>query len=347
MRFFLILLTFLPYSLAPWAAPINDQPPFGNTATDLAEAWSRSCTHWSKTKFKRPATTPMHKSQPQFGTIGTWQSLCQKSTHLHADKLLEFFNTHFTRTAMDPATYGGNTKFTGYYKPLLQGSLTRTKIFNTPLVAMPKRLGNPAPTRAQIDAAIAKGSPTYQPLVWLEAVDAYFLHIQGGGTVVLPSGKALHLGFAGKNGHKYTAIGKYMKERGYLRGTISAQRIKDWLRQNPQHLTEVMHSNASYIFFRIMPTESPGALGVPLVAGRSLAVDPDYFPLGVPVFVRTTSTHNNQPWRRLMFAQDIGSAIQGTVRGDIYFGHGPQAGEFASDQNSPGQLFALLPKTTQ
>jgi membrane-bound lytic murein transglycosylase A len=324
--------------------PVQDSPPFGNTATHLAEAWQRSCTHWATTKFRKAPTTLMHQRQPQFGTVGTWQTACQKSANLPAEALLDFFNTHFTRVAMDPTKYGGNTKFTGYYKPLLQGSLTRTKAFNTPLVAMPKPLPSPAPTRAQIDAALQAKNPLYKPLVWLDAVDAYFLHIQGGGTIVLPSGQALHVGFAGKNGHKYTAIGKYMKQQGYLSGTISAERIKSWLRKNPDKLAEVMHSNASYIFFRIMKSESPGALGVPLVAGRSLAVDPDYFPLGVPVFVRTVSTHNGQPWRRLMFAQDIGSAIQGTVRGDIYFGHGPQAGEYASDQNSPGQLFALIPK---
>jgi membrane-bound lytic murein transglycosylase A len=107
---------------------------------------------------------------------------------------------------------------------------------------------------------------------------------------------------------------------------------------------EVTHSNPSFIFFHVTEEEAPGAMGVKLTGGRSLAVDRDYIPLGIPVFVKTTNTYDNSAWHRLMFAQDVGSAIQGPVRGDIYFGHGPLAGQRAGRQNASGKLWALVPK---
>jgi 3D (Asp-Asp-Asp) domain-containing protein len=162
--------------------------------------------------------------------------------------------------------------------------------------------------------------------------------------VELDDGTLAHLGFNGKNGHPYVAIGKVLKDMGELSGDITADKIRTWLKKNPSRNAEVLHANPSYIFFKETKEESPGAFGVTLTGGRSLAVDRASIPLGIPVQVETTNTYDNSAWSRLMFAQDVGSAIKGPGRGDIYFGHGPLAGKRAGAQNAPGSLYAYVPK---
>jgi membrane-bound lytic murein transglycosylase A len=199
---------------------------------------------------------------------------------------------------------------------------------------------NPYPTRAQIEHNIEN----YQVLVWLkDPVSAFFLHVQGSGTVEMDDSSVMHLGFAAKNGHPYVAIGKTLRDRGLVKAPVTADKIRAYLESHPAQTDEIMHSNPSFIFFEASAAESPGAMGVKLTGGRSLAVDRDYIPLGIPLFIKTTNTYDNSPWHRMMFAQDVGSAIQGPVRGDIYFGHGPLAGKRAGRQNASGQLWALVP----
>lgn len=339
-----------------------DLPPFGADAASLANAWHHSCGVWSK----RPASQTLHRTNPKFGTVGQWQALCTASKALPASQLEAFLLKSLTTLPMQPKHKPGyNVKFTGYYKPVLAASRTRTGAYQTPLLARPKNLTRcptklesggfttgqkqpdgsctaPYPTRAMIENNLS----AYQVIAWLaDPVASYFLHIQGSGLLALPGGKVMHVGFAGKNGHPYVAIGKVMREQGLLSGSITADKIHRWLTANPARQAEIFHSNPSYIFFKETKTEAPGAMGVPVTAGRSLAVDRDHLPMGIPLIVSTTLSHTNEPWQRIMFAQDVGSAIQGPVRGDIYFGHGPLAGEAAGDQNAPGTLTALIPKS--
>jgi membrane-bound lytic murein transglycosylase A len=325
-----------------------DYPPFGADDIALYKAFQASCD-----KFTAMKPTKKLHDNPIYGTAGQWQSICQEGLSKKADLLEDYLNSRLTKVKLG----GGDGKFTGYYKPVLEGSRKRHGAYQTPLLARPSDLTicngetgqlrpdgscrNPYPNRAEI----MKNLGNYKVLMWMkDPIDCYFLHIQGSGTVELDDGTTAHLGFNGKNGHPYVAIGKTLRDMGAITGSITAPKIRAWLKANPDQADEVLHSNPSYIFFKETPTEAPGAFGVVLTAGRSMAVDRSFIPMGVPLFIKSQNTFDAQPWQRVMFAQDVGSAIKGANRGDIYFGHGPLAGERAGDQNAGGQLWALVPK---
>lgn len=324
-----------------------DYPPFGADDIALYHAFQASCS-----KFVAMKPSKQLHSNRIYGTAGQWQSICKEGLALKADDLEDYLNTRLAKVKLND-----DGKFTGYYKPVLQGSRTRHGAYQTPLLARPNDLvlcngatgqrktdgscTNPYPTRHEIETNLK----AYHVILWLkDSVDAYFLHIQGSGTVELEDGTPVNIGFAGKNGHPYVAIGKVLRDMGEISGTINADKIRKWLKENPERAQDVLHTNPSYIFFKESVAEAPGAFGVALTAGRSMAVDRAFTPLGVPVFVQSHNTFDNQPWQRIMFAQDVGSAIKGPGRGDIYFGHGPLAGERAGDQNAPGAMYALVPK---
>jgi len=127
---------------------------------------------------------------------------------------------------------------------------------------------------------------------------------------------------------------------------MSMQNIKDWARDNPSQVDKLFNTNPSYVFFRELPGDAdspPGALGVPLTSGRSLAVDPRHTPLGAPVFVATTWPNSDRPLYRLMMAQDTGGAIKGPVRADFFWGMGDTAGAQAGRMKQPLRMWALLP----
>jgi membrane-bound lytic murein transglycosylase A len=204
----------------------------------------------------------------------------------------------------------------------------------------------PYPTRSEIDAGALAGKG-YE-LLWVDdAVDAFFLHVQGSGRVVMEDGKVVRLGFAGRNGHSYVAIGRELIEQGAIpRERMSMQAIRAWLAAHPDQAGPVMASNPSFIFFRIIDGEGPiGAEGVPLTPGRSLAVDPEFVPLGLPIWLDTTDPLDpRQPLRRLVVAQDTGAAIKGPVRGDLFWGFGENAAARAGAMKQQGRYFLLLPK---
>jgi membrane-bound lytic murein transglycosylase A len=200
--------------------------------------------------------------------------------------------------------------------------------------------------RADIEAG--KAAVQGHELVWTDdAVELFFLQIQGSGRVRLDTGETIRLSYADQNGHPYRSIGRLLVEQGQLTlDQASMQGIKQWAERNPERLGELLNQNGSYVFFRETAAATdapPGALGVPLTAGRSLAVDPRAMPLGAPVFVSTTWPNASTPLRRLMMAQDTGGAIRGAVRADFYWGSGPEAGVTAGRMRQTGQLWVLLP----
>src|SRR5690606_20396836 len=144
------------------------------------------------------------------------------------------------------------------------------------------------------------------------------------------------------------SIGRVLIEQGELsRDKASMQGIKDWARNNPHKLRELLYSNPSYVFFRELPAGLPGplgALGVPITSERSVAVDPRHIPLGAPVFLATTYPNSSKPLNRLMMAQDTGGAIKGGVRADFFWGAGNQAGKKAGAMKQQGRIWVLLPK---
>jgi len=178
-------------------------------------------------------------------------------------------------------------------------------------------------------------------------VEFFFLQIQGSGQIQLESGERIRVGFAEQNCHPYRSLGRHLVERGEMTlDQASMQSIKTWAAANPQRLQEALNHNASYVFFRELPAVGgpPGALGVPLEAGYSIAVDPRYVPLGAPVFLATTYPLSPQPLERLVIAQDTGGAIRGAGRADFFWGTGAEAGALAGRMRQPGRMWLLWPR---
>ncbi len=185
-----------------------------------------------------------------------------------------------------------------------------------------------------------------------DPVEVFFLQIQGSGRVKLTDGSTIRVHYDGKNGHPYSSIGRYLIEKGLLAADkISMGALKRWLRADPERGKQVMWKNASYVFFRELKgseAKSPmGAMQVHLTPGRSLAVDPRYHALGIPIFVSAEGVGHagkGGNFRRLMVAQDVGSAIKGPERGDVYFGSGDAAGRLAGTTKSEAKFIVLLPR---
>ena len=304
-----------------------------------------------------------------------WQAPCTAATEVppgNNTALRDFFQQHFTPYQATNPNGSDEGLITGYYEPLLTGSRNRSKRYRYPVYGVPDDLlivdlGSVYPelknmrlrgrldgrrvvpyySRAEIDNGVAplKGKELY----WVDdAVDLFFLQIQGSGQIALPNGETMRIGYADQNGFPYKSIGKALVERGDLPlEKASMQGIKDWGKQNPDKLPELLNLNASYVFFRDLPNHLAGplgALGVPLTAGRSIAVDPRHIPLGAPVFLSTTWPNSSKPLNRLVLAQDTGGAIRGVVRADFFWGFGKDAGKQAGSMKQSGKMWVLLPK---
>ena len=191
-----------------------------------------------------------------------------------------------------------------------------------------------------------------QEIVWIDnALDAFMLEVQGSGRVQLTTGETIRLQYEDQNGHPYRSIGKYLADQGVMPiEQVNMPAIRAWLAANPQRLHEVLDINPSVVFFREAPLEDPsigpkGALGVPLTAGRSIAVDPKFLPLGAPMFLSTTHPGTTLPLQRLVVAQDTGGAIRGPVRADLFFGFGAEAGAQAGMMKHDGEMWLLWPRS--
>jgi membrane-bound lytic murein transglycosylase A len=200
--------------------------------------------------------------------------------------------------------------------------------------------------RAQIGQG--RAPLTGREIAWVDdAVELFFLQVQGSGRITLDSGETLRVGYADHNGFPYRSIGRHLVERGELPlEKASMQGIQAWARANPDKLTELLNHNARYVFFRELPAGLPGpigSLGVPLTSRRSLAVDPGFVQLGAPVYIATTWPLSSRPLNRLMLAQDTGSAIRGAVRADFFWGFGDEAAREAGRMKQPLRMWVLLP----
>jgi len=290
---------------------------------------------------------------------------------LPADRARAFFEAEFQPFEISPN--GASGFFTGYYEPIVAGSLARTSRFDTPLYRVPEDLVefDPADPPAGIDPALRFARKTDTGLVpyydraeiqagalaglglelvyLVDPVDAFFIHIQGAARIALTDGGTMRLTYAAKSGHPYTAIGRVLIDIGALTpGKATMSDIRVWLAENPDKAAAVMARNRSFIFFREAPIGDP-ALGpvaaakVQLKPGRSLAVDRLLHTFHSPVWVDTTLA-NGRAFRRLMIAQDTGSAITGPARGDIFFGSGDGAGGLAGGMASAGRFVLLAPR---
>jgi membrane-bound lytic murein transglycosylase A len=280
------------------------------------------------------------------------------------------FESEFTPYAVVSSESGDRGLITGYYEPIINGSRMQTALHRHPIYGVPDDLvvvdlGTVSPetrglrlrgrldgrrlvpywSRGEIDA---RGSALAAPVIaWsADPVELFFLQIQGSGQVQLENGERLRVGYADQNGHPYRSLGRHLVERNeLLLEQASMQGIKAWAAANPAKLQEALSQNPSYVFFRELPTsDGPiGALSVPLHAERSLAVDRRFIPLGAPVYLATTFPLSEQPLERLMAAHDTGGAIRGVVRGDFFWGTGPDAGSQAGRMRQQGRLWLLWP----
>lgn len=237
--------------------------------------------------------------------------------------------------------------FTGYYEPELDGSPIRTPRFAYPIYARPPELqdGQVYYDRAAIEAGALRGRGL--EIAWLDdPVEAFFLQIQGSGRIRMTDGRVIRVGYAGRNGHAYRSVGKEMIARGMRTpDQVSAQDIRHYVRGNPTAGNALLNTNPSYVFFRkigdLPADKGPiGAMGRSITAMRSVAIDPSFTPLGVPVWIEKTG---DNPIRSLMVAQDTGGAIKGAQRADIFYGTGAAAGDAAGTIKDGGRMILLLP----
>jgi len=279
----------------------------------------------------------------------------------------KFFLENFTPYRLIGNDGSEQGLITGYYEPILNGSLTKTEKFQYPIYKKPKDLliidlsdayeelknyrlrgklvGNKVIAYDNRESIELGKNKNLEPICYVDnKVDLFFLHIQGSGKVKLQDGNILNVGYAGQNGRSYFAIGKKLIEDGHLqKEEVSLQTIKAWLENNPQRIDEILNTNESYVFFQESKQTATGSLGVELVGGRNLAVDPKYIPLGFPVFIDTTNPIDEKPIQRLMVAADTGGAIKGEIRADFFFGNGKEAKELAGKMKQKGSLYILLP----
>lgn len=324
----------------------------------------------------RSALTAFRQSCEALKTRLEWLDVCLRAAALpaaaRADAATAFFRENFDPYRVVNANETDTGLMTGYYEPLLRGARAPTSVYRYPIYAVPQDLvsveltdvyqdlkfrrlrgriiGNklqPYLDRAAIESREAplKGLE----LAWVDdPVELFFLHIQGSGQIQLPDGTRMRVGYADQNGHPFRSLGGLLIRRGELRPErASMQGIKEWAKRNPAKLAQYLNANPSYVFFKELPNDLSGpigTLGVPLTAERSIAVDAQVIPLGVPVFVSTTFPNSPQPLNRLMVAQDTGGAIAGAVRADFYWGFGDDAGAQAGKMKQPGRMWVLLPR---
>lgn len=357
----------------PVAAEKPGEPPLSWATTlrptgwDTIPGWERDRSSDAWSAFMRSCSALT--AQP------AWQSACAAAVNIDGSDsaaVRAFFQAAFVPYQVVSPDGSIEGTVTGYYEPVIRGSRTRSAAYRFPIYGVPDDLlvvdlselypdlkhmrlrgrldGNrvvPYYNRADIEAG--KAAVAGRELLWTDdAVELFFLQIQGSGRVKLDTGETVRLSYADQNGHPYSSVGRLLVERGELTlDQASMQGIKAWGARNPDRLQSVLDQNASYVFFHETADSGDGptgALGVPLTAGRSLAIDRRAIPLGAPVFLSTTFPNSATPLNRLMVAQDTGGAIKGAVRADFFWGSGHEAGVQAGRMRQTGKMWVLLPK---
>lgn len=310
----------------------------------------------------------------RLGNRPDWQNICaqaQALTPVDAASVQAFFEQYFSPWQIESSNGSEDGLITGYYEAWLKGSLSpgpgRVPIYAVPDDLLTLDLASVYPetkglrlrgrlvgktvkpywSRSEIDAG--KAATEGRVLAWADdAVDAFFLQIQGSGRIELEDGSRLRLAYAEQNGHPYKSIGKWLVDKGEMTlEQASMQSIRAWGRAHPERLQEMLEANPSFVFFRIIPDSNEGAIGalnVPLTDGASIAVDPKFTPLGTPVYLSTTQPDSDTRMNRLMHAQDTGGAISGPVRADFFWGFGSEAGARAGKMKQRGKMWLLWPK---
>jgi membrane-bound lytic murein transglycosylase A len=335
------------------------------------KGWSTSDPAPALSAFRRSCEALAGKSDREpmgtyGGTLADWRAPCAAAENTRPREARAFFEHWFQPVAVTAGRVGEG-RFTGYYEPEIKGSRRRHGHFQTPVYGKPDDLiqvdlgaFRPALSGERIAgrldgaklvpyaarADIAAHGLTHAKILFYtdDPIELFFLHVQGSGRVTFDDGSTARVAYAAQNGQPYTAIGKTLIARGVPKDGMSLQVIRAWLRSHPAEAGGVINSDASYVFFAEEKIGDPrlgakGAQGVPLTPKASLAVDTRSHGLGTPLYVAGPA-----PLGRLFVAQDIGGAIRGVVRGDVYFGYGEKAEDQAGTMNQMGRFYALLPK---
>lgn len=355
-------LTRQPYTIIPgWETSDH---------AGMLPAFLRSCERIAR----RPVNEPFGNHR-FFGLVADWNALCEGARAVsgqNANAIRYFFESRF-----EPYLVSNKDNpeglFTGYYEAELHGAWQPDSRYSVPIYARPDDLiavdlgafraewagrniagrleGDafvPYPSRADINKGELSGRQL--EILWVDShIDAFFLHIQGSGRVIMENGSYVRVGYAGRNGQRYVAVGRELMAAGIIsQDEMSMQTIRAWMEANPVAAMALMNKNPSYVFFRIMEEANPvGAQGVELTAGRSLAVDDDFIPYGAILWLDIMDPRDPEretPLQRLVVAQDTGSAIKGPVRGDLFWGYGDQAAAAAGVMKEYGSYYVLLPR---
>ncbi len=375
-----------PDALALTAVSFSALPGWADDDQSAAlPALRKSCAYFARQgDATRLQPAPTDSQVPGIGGIvSDWRGVCAAANQVpdgNRAAARAFFEREFKpfKAANNRDSQG---LFTGYYEAELRGARQPSARYNVPLYKVPGDLVavdlaefgsefsgrtiagkvvqgklRPYDDRATIERGSLKGKSL--ELLWVDdAIDAFFLHIQGSGRVVMDDGSVMRVGYAGKNGQPYIAIGRELVTRGVMKPEeVSMQGLRAWLKANPREAEPLMNANRSYVFFNETkgagPNEGPiGAQTVALTPGRSLAVDRKFLPLGLPIWLDAShpdggngpSSSGEARIRRLVVAQDTGGAIRGPVRGDVFFGWGEQAAARAGAMRDRGEYYLLLP----
>jgi membrane-bound lytic murein transglycosylase A len=360
-------------TVCPACIPIPTEPPRPAEKPLQPASWT-DLPGWTEDDLQ-PAFEAFRAACPTLEKQALWRPTCaaaRSATAVAADELRAWFEAQFQPWALVNPDGSREGLITGYYEPVLKGSRTRKPPYLSPLFGPPddmvvvdladvypelknlrlrgRLIGRKlVPYYSRAEWAKQEGQRGGTALLWIDdPLDLFFMQVQGSGQVALDDGSRVRVGYADQNGYPYRSIGKWLVDQGELKmEQASMAGIKAWARAHPSRLPELLNANPSLVFFRELPLDGsgpPGALGVPLTAERSIAVDPRQIALGAPVFLATTWPSDTRPLRRLMLAQDTGGAIRGVVRADFYWGSGPEAGSQAGRMRQKGAMWLLMPR---
>jgi membrane-bound lytic murein transglycosylase A len=352
----------------PGGSGISGPPPSANPATYLelpgwgaaslaapVEAFRRTCDRFNRRAFD----AALSRSAPWAGTAGDWQPGCAALESAQGEAAArKIFETQFV--PLEIIDREGKDKFTGYFEPRYEARRAPEGVFTEPVFSIPSDFvangdsplqklpdGSTRPYPARADIA-ARGGPA---IAYAHPADVFFLQVQGSGRLTFPDGSTMRAAYAAHNGQPFKSVANWLIETGRItRAEGSMQGIRGWMdRSSAAEVREAMNINPRFVFFQSLPEGDPdlgpnGAHNVPLTPLGSMAVDPEFHALGVPMFVQTTAPGLGGDWSGLLIAQDTGGAIKGPVRGDIYFGTGVDAGNRAGTMNAKGRLWVLLPR---
>lgn len=351
-------------STPPTAVVSPPRAPVGRNAVDTGVKLDRphvlSADRAARALAAFRASCPVVKARNDTSGLtrgADWQAVCAQAASLDPSFAPGFFYYDFDWVKVGD----GHAFATGYYEPEIQGSHTPQPGYAPIYLVPPDLVRCTRPdggtgrgridqtgtcvlyyTRAEIDQGVLSGKGL--EIAWAkDPIELFFAEIQGSALVRFDDGSTVQIGYAGQNGRGYVAIGRLLRDRGILPpGGATMQSIKDWIRANPDQGRALMLENPSYIFFKVVPGSAPlGALNVPIADQTTVAADPNYVPLGAPIYLHDA---DRKEVDGIWVAQDTGGAIKGPNRFDTYWGAGAEAAAVAGGMSASGQALILVPK---